>query len=145
LHGKIRVEQCKNGGKKHMQLNWKVFDVLLSTTNNVVVLSKLKIMIMNFISKTLNPTSIATTFNPKSALKQHQTLIIESPLGELTLNIGIGTIPCIADDAHLTIEFSANGGDENIKTKSKKKKTLLKMGKVHLSNVKKHMTKRKGW
>jgi len=81
LHSKIRVEQCKNGGKKHMQLNRKMFDVLLSITNNVVVLSNLKIMIMNFISKTLNPTSIATPFNPKSALEQHQTLIAESPLG----------------------------------------------------------------
>ncbi len=45
-------------------------------------------MIMNFISKTLNPTSIATPFNPKFALKQHQAIVMELPLGELTLNIG---------------------------------------------------------
>jgi hypothetical protein len=31
--GKIRVEPCKNGRKKHMQLDGNVFDVLLSTTN----------------------------------------------------------------------------------------------------------------
>jgi hypothetical protein len=68
--GKIRVAQCKNGRKKHMQLDGKVFDVLLSITNNVVVLTNLKTMIMNFIGKTLNPTSIATPFNPKFALKQ---------------------------------------------------------------------------
>jgi len=53
-----------------MQLDGKVFDVLLSTTHNVVVLVNLKTMIMNFISKTLNPTLITTPFNPKSALEQ---------------------------------------------------------------------------
>jgi hypothetical protein len=56
--------------KKNMQLDGKVFDVLLSTTHNVVVLANFKTMIMNFISKTLNPTSIATPSNPKSALEQ---------------------------------------------------------------------------
>jgi hypothetical protein len=66
----------------------KVFDVLLSSTNTIVVLINLKTMIMNFISKTLNPTSIATPFNPKFALKQHQAIVMELPLGELTLNIG---------------------------------------------------------
>ncbi len=127
-----------------MQLNWKVFDVMLSTTNNVVVLSNLKIMIMNFITKTLNPTSIATPFNPKFALEQHQTPIAELPLGELTFNIGIGTIPCIADDAHLTIEFSADGGDENIKTKSKKKKNIVKDGSGPFKQCQRTHDKKKG-
>jgi hypothetical protein len=105
-----------------------VFDVLLSITNNVVVLVDLKTMIMNFISKTLNPTSIATPFNPKSALEQQQARIVESPLGEPTLNTRIGTIPCIANDAHFTIEFNVDGGGENIKTKSKKKEGIVKDG-----------------
>ncbi len=43
------------------------------------------------------------------------------------MNIRIGKIPCTTDDAHLTIEFSADGGGDNRKTKSKKKKIMLKM------------------
>jgi hypothetical protein len=47
----------------------------------VVVLTNIKTMIMNFISKTLNPTSTATPSNPNFALKQQQAFVVESPLG----------------------------------------------------------------
>jgi hypothetical protein len=50
--------------EKQMQLDGKVFNVLLSTTNNVVVLADLKTMIMSFIGKTLNPTSTTTPSDP---------------------------------------------------------------------------------
>jgi hypothetical protein len=119
-----------------MQLDGKVFDVLLSTTNNVIVLIDLKTMIMNFISKTLNPTSTTTPSNPKFALEQQQTPIVESPLGESTLNIGMGTIPCTIDDVHFTTKFNANGGGENIETKSKDKESIVKDGSSPFSNVK---------
>ncbi len=55
--------------EKQMQLDGKVFNVLLSTKNNVVILIDLKTMIMSFIGKTLNMTSITTPSDPKSALK----------------------------------------------------------------------------
>ncbi len=51
-----------------MQLDGKMFNVLLSTTNNVVGLTKLKNMIMNFRGKMLNPILITSTSNPKSIL-----------------------------------------------------------------------------
>jgi hypothetical protein len=57
--------------EKQMQLDGKVFNVFLSTTNNVVVLADFKTMIMSFIGKTLNPTSTTTPSNPKFAL-EHQ-------------------------------------------------------------------------
>jgi len=60
------------------------------------------------------------------------------------LNIGIGTIPCIVDDAHLTIEFSAHGGDENIKIKSKKKKNIVKDGSGPFKQCQRTHDKKKG-
>ncbi len=111
-----------------MQLDGKVFNVLLSTTNNVVVLANFKTMIMNFIGKTLNPTSTTTPFDPKSALKHQETPIVELPLVEPTLNIGVRTILYISDGACLITNFSADGGGENIKTKSKEKEGIAKDG-----------------
>jgi hypothetical protein len=93
-----------------MQLDGKASNVLLSTTNNVVVLVNLKTMIMHFIGKTLNPTSTTTPFEPKFALEHQQAPIAELPLVEPTLNIGIGTILCTNDGACLTTNFIANGG-----------------------------------
>jgi hypothetical protein len=55
--------------EKKMQLDGKVSDVLLSTTNNVAILVDLKTMIMNFIGKTLNPKTTTTPFDPKFALE----------------------------------------------------------------------------
>jgi len=40
---------------------------------------------------------------------------------EPTLDIGVGTILCTSDGAHFITNFSADGGDENIETKSKEK------------------------
>jgi len=93
-----------------MQLDGNPSNVLLSTTNNVVVLANLKTMIMSFIGKTLNPTSTTTPFDPKFALEHQQAPIVELPLVEPTLNIGIGTILCTNDGARLTTNFSANSG-----------------------------------
>ncbi len=45
---------------------------------------------------------------------------------EPTLNIGVGTILCISDGARLTTNFSVDGGDENVETKSKEKKNIAK-------------------
>jgi hypothetical protein len=47
---------------------------------------------------------------------------------EPTLNIGVGTILCISDGAHLTTNFSADGGDENVETKFKEKEGIAKDG-----------------
>ncbi len=47
---------------------------------------------------------------------------------EPTLNIGVGTILCIGDGAHFTTNFSEDGGDENIETKSKEKEGIAKDG-----------------
>jgi hypothetical protein len=52
LQGKITIKKCKN---EKNELDGKVFDVLLSSTNNVVVLTNLKTMIMNFIGKMSQP------------------------------------------------------------------------------------------
>jgi hypothetical protein len=49
-------------------LDGKVFDVLFSTTNNVVVLADFKTMIMSFIGKTINLILTTTPFDPKSIL-----------------------------------------------------------------------------
>jgi len=69
----------------------KYFDYFLAT-NNVVVLADLKIMIVNFIGKIVNPVAITTPSNPKSILKQQQTLVTKSLVVEPTLNIGGGLV-----------------------------------------------------
>ncbi len=90
-----------------------MFNVLLSTTNNVVVLADLKTMIMNFIGKTVNLVAITTPFDPKSILKQQQTFITKSLMEEPTLNIGSGLVLFTGDGAHLTTDFSVDNGGEN--------------------------------
>ncbi len=55
-----------------MQLDGKVFNILLSTTNNVVLVD-LKTMITSCIGKTLNPTSTATPSNPKFIIEHYKT------------------------------------------------------------------------
>jgi hypothetical protein len=55
--------------EKQMQLDGKVFDVVVSTTYNVVLLLDLKTMIMSFISKTINLIPTTTPFDLKSILK----------------------------------------------------------------------------
>jgi hypothetical protein len=69
----------------------KYFGCFLAT-NNVVVLVDLKIMIMNFIGKIINLVAITTPSNPKSILKQQQTLVTKSLVVEPTLNIGGGLV-----------------------------------------------------
>jgi hypothetical protein len=51
-----------------MQLDGKMSNVMFSTTNNVVGLTKLKTVIMNFIGKILNPILTTNTSNPRSIL-----------------------------------------------------------------------------
>jgi len=55
--------------EKQMQLDGKVFDVLVSTTYNVVLLLDLKTMIMSFISKIIYLIPTTTPFDLKSILK----------------------------------------------------------------------------
>jgi hypothetical protein len=51
-----------------MQLDGKMSNVFLSTTNNVVGLTKLKNMTMNIGGKMLNPILTTSTSNPESIL-----------------------------------------------------------------------------
>jgi hypothetical protein len=107
--------------EKQMQLDGKGFDVLLSATNNVVVLVDLKTMIMSFIGKTINLILTTTPFDPKSILEEQQAHVTKSLVVEPTLNVGGGLVLFINDGAHFTMDFSVNGGGENIETHSKGK------------------------
>ncbi len=78
-------------------------------------------MLMNFIGKTLNPIPTTTPSNPKSILKQQQALVRESLVVDPTLSIGGGLVLSTSDGAHLTTEFNADNGGENIETNSKGK------------------------
>jgi len=130
--------------EKQMQLDGKVSNVLLSSTNNVVVLADFKTMIMSFIGKTLNPTSITTPFDPKSTLEHQEALVAESPLVEPTLNIRVGTILCTSDGVRFITNFSADGGGEYIETKSKEKENIAKDGLGPSKQCQKTQGKKKG-
>jgi hypothetical protein len=77
--------------QKQSQLDGKMIEVFLSTTRNVVALTNIKIMFMDFMGKFEEGVTIASPYEPKSILEQQAPIYVDRFLVKLMHNVKQGT------------------------------------------------------
>jgi hypothetical protein len=94
--------------QKQSKLDGKMIEVFLSTTRNIVALSDIKIMFMDFMGKFEEGGTTASPFEPKSILEQQQAPIyVDSLLVRPMHNAKQGTCLHLCDVARPTMDLEA--------------------------------------
>jgi hypothetical protein len=96
--------------QKQSQLDGKMIEVFLSTTRNVVALSDIKIMFMDFMGKFEEGGTTTSPFEPKSILEQQAPIYLDLLLVKPMPNAKQGTCLHLRDVAGPTMDLEAHGG-----------------------------------
>jgi hypothetical protein len=93
--------------QKQSQLNGKMIEVFLSTARNVVALTDIKIMFMDFMGKFEEEVTIASPFEPKSILEQQAPIYVDQLFVKPMHNAKQGTCLHLGDVAQPIMELEA--------------------------------------